>query len=91
MRWVPRSAATHASLCNTLSSNKQCNKQNENPYKSVLPCHVISREEVFLNHYLLYNKQLSFSINFCIYKIIIKKAQTLTKENAFIKKVNLPQ
>ena len=100
MRWVRRSFATHASLFNTLSSNKLSKNSenpgtetqpNENPYKSVWPCHVMSREEVLLNHYLLYNKQLSFSINFWIYKLIIKKAQTLTKENAFIKKVILPQ
>ena len=26
LRWVPRSFATHASLCNTLSSNKLCPK-----------------------------------------------------------------
>ena len=26
LRWVPRSFATHASLCNTLPSNKQCPK-----------------------------------------------------------------
>ena len=26
LRWVPRSFATHASLCNALSSNKLCTK-----------------------------------------------------------------
>ena len=36
LRWVPRSFATHASLCNTLPSNKLCPKTVKIPVVKVL-------------------------------------------------------
>ena len=47
LRWVPRSFATHASLSNTLSSNKLCPKTVKIPVDKVLNCQKVRKLWLF--------------------------------------------